>query len=114
MLKNSSYAISFLTGRLVTSRVRALAQPGGRSADASRASGGRLGRDQGAQAQQIVHGIGEGEDPADGLPPPMPELAHQADHLVPAKDLLHTFALPLTDSVAGMPRRPPVDGTALT
>src|SRR5207249_12028485 len=50
---------------------------------------------------------------AHGLPPAMPELTHEADHLVPAKDLLHAFALALADLVARMPRRPPVDRTPL-
>src|SRR5258708_25571537 len=111
-MKNSSYAVRFPATRCVTCQVGALLQPGSRSVDASPPSGARLGRNQGAQAHQIVDGIGKGEHPAHGLPPAMPELAHEADHFVPAEDLLHPFALPLTDAIAGMPRRPSVDRPA--
>src|ERR1700688_2677873 len=113
MMKNSSYAVSFPAARRGIFTVGALPQPGSRSVDASRRSGPRLGRNQGAQAHQIVDRLGEGEHPAHGLPPAMSELAHEANHLVPAEDLLHPFALPLTDGVAGMPRRPSVDRTVL-
>src|SRR5712692_1347470 len=109
-MKNSGYAVRFPAARCATVRVGALPQPGSDSVDTSRPSGARRGHDQGAQADQIVGRRGEGEHPAHGRSPAMPELAPEPDHLAPAKDFLHPFTFPLTHRVAGVPRRPSVDG----
>src|SRR2546422_11537978 len=40
----------------------------------------------------------------------MPQFPHAAHRLQPAKDLFHPLALPLTDRITTVPRRPPIDG----
>jgi hypothetical protein len=61
---------------------------------------------------QVVHGQGKGEHPAHAPHAAMARLTKQADGLGPAEDLFHPFALLLTDRIAGMARRPLIDGTA--
>src|SRR5688500_2671666 len=83
-------------------------------------SGGRPGavslcsrrpREQRAQADQVVGGRCEGDDPVDERTAAMAELAQAAHGLQPAEDLLNQLPFPLAGRVARMPRRPLVDGT---
>src|SRR5579884_1446693 len=66
-----------------------------------------------ADPDEIVHGAGEDEHPADPVGATMTQLPHQAHRFQPAEDLFHPFARPLADLVAWVPRRPPVDRAAL-
>ena len=72
----------------------------------------RRPREQRAQAHQVVRRRGEGNDPIDAFPAPMPEFAQPADGFQPAEDLLDQLPLLLADRVAGMTGGPSVDGTA--
>ena len=55
-------------------------------------------------ANEIVHRIREGEYPSTQRQSFVLDLAHRADRFEPAKDLLHKFALSLTDLIARMSR----------
>src|SRR3990172_10262030 len=64
-----------------------------------------------ADPDQVVPGRGEDEIPVDFVLPPMADSLHPADGLQPSEDLLHPFADTLADGIAGVPGRPPIDGT---
>src|SRR4051794_30554898 len=61
---------------------------------------------------QVVGGRGEGHDPIDQFAATVPQLAQPADGLHPAEDLLNQFPFALTDGVARMTGRAPVDARA--
>src|SRR6187401_1035506 len=63
---------------------------------------------------QVVRGGGKAEDPIHEPPSAMAQSAQQPNGLHPAKRLLDEFAFPLAAPIAGMTRRPAVNGTAAT
>jgi hypothetical protein len=64
-----------------------------------------------AHPHQVVHGRGEGEQPADSLHTTEFDFAQHPDRLQPAEDLFDPFALLLTHGVAGMTSGPPINRT---
>src|SRR5258708_23584555 len=74
---------------------------------------GSRGRFQRAHTDQVVCRSGEEKVPIHAIPAAMTELAQPADGFPPAEDFFNTFSRPLTDGVAGMSRRPSVQGAAL-
>src|SRR5581483_5013141 len=75
------------------------------------ASWRRLGRDQDPDARQVVQGGPQGEQPPDSAHASMARLPEQGDRLEPAEHFFDELALLLTDGIAGMTRRPRIDGT---
>src|SRR5215212_2742975 len=69
-------------------------------------------RDQIAPADQVVGRGAEGKDPVDQSSAAVSQFAEQPDRLHPPEGLLDEFALPLTQRVAGVSGRAPIDGTA--
>jgi len=61
---------------------------------------------------QVVGGYGEGKDPADPALASMASLPQEGNGFEPPKDLLDPFADALTDLVARVARRTPVNGRA--
>src|SRR5205823_4777647 len=53
----------------------------------------------------------KGHDPIDEFAAAMPQLPQTAHRLHPAKHLFNQLALPLANRIAGMSRRPAVNGT---
>ena len=64
-----------------------------------------------AHPHQVVHGRGEGEQPADPLEATEFDFAQQPHRLQPPEDLFDPFALLLTHGVAGMAGGPSINGT---
>jgi hypothetical protein len=69
-------------------------------------------RQQLGDADQVIGGGREDEEPFHQRPPAMTGLAHHADGLHPAEGLLDALALDHADGVAGMARRARIDGRA--
>ena len=57
----------------------------------------------------LVRGCGEGHDPIHPLAAAMPQLPQPADRFHPSKHLFDQLPCSLTDLIAGVPRRAPVD-----
>src|SRR5512145_83324 len=66
-----------------------------------------------SHSYQVVDRQREGKHPPDPQDPSMPSLAHQPDSLQPPEDLLHPFALSLTDLVSRMSGRSAIQSAAL-
>src|SRR5213594_4645433 len=64
---------------------------------------------EGPDADQVVGREGKRKHPVHTAGAPVPRLAHQADGLEPAEDLLDALAAALAHAVAGMPRGATVD-----
>src|SRR5450759_2855788 len=64
-----------------------------------------------AHPHQVVHGRGEGEQPANPLHATEFYFAQQPHCLQPAEDLFNTFALLQTERVAEVPHGPAINGT---
>src|SRR3989440_6309505 len=62
-----------------------------------------------SHAHQVVGCAGEGEDPVHFAHSAMPHFAQQGDRLQPAETLFDALSLLLTESIAGMLCRAPVD-----
>src|SRR5919204_825185 len=77
--------------------------------DRSRPSSGPL-CDESPPAHQVVCGSAEAELPINEPATTVPQLAEESDRLQPAKGLLNQLPLAMTQSIAGMTRRPRVDG----
>src|SRR5271169_4064487 len=69
------------------------------------------GREQIADADQVVGRRSERKHPADSIDSAVAQLVQKADRLLPAEDLFHALARPLTDGVPGVPGRAPIDRT---
>src|SRR4029450_10059289 len=65
-----------------------------------------------SHSDQVVGRRREAEHPSDTLDPLVPRFAHHANRLHPSEDLFDPLALLLAHGVAGVARRPTVDGTA--
>src|SRR5712691_3044019 len=70
-------------------------------------------REQCAQADQIVGRRGEGHDPIDEGAAAMPELPQAAHGFHPPEDLFDQLPFSLTDGIAGVTRRPTINGAVL-
>src|SRR5206468_690698 len=62
-----------------------------------------------SHAHQVVGCVGEGEDPVHFAHSAMPHFAQQGDRLQPAETLFDALSFLLTESIAGMLCRAPVD-----
>src|SRR3954453_12527980 len=67
---------------------------------------------QSTQANDIVRRRTEGEDPGHQSTASVSQFSEAADRLHPAKGLFDELAFSLTDRVAAMARRPPINRTA--
>src|SRR5258706_14743690 len=65
-----------------------------------------------APADQVVGRGAEGKDPVDESSAAMSEFAEEADGFHPAEGLLDQLPLALTEGIAGVAHRAPVDGPA--
>src|SRR5690349_2295779 len=61
------------------------------------------------QSNQVIRRPDEGKQPADFLSAPQLHLSQQADHLHPTETLFHSFPFLLTDRIARVPCRAPVN-----
>src|SRR5882672_8241741 len=78
------------------------------------ASGRRLSGDFGQifNADQVISGGREDEDPVDAFAAAVPQFAEQAHRLQPTEDLFDPFSLPLTDLITRMPGGATINGRA--
>src|SRR5580698_7692059 len=67
------------------------------------------GLQQVPDSHQVVGGCRQSERPANARQPFVPRFPHQANRFHPAEDLLDALASALTDRIARVSRRPPVD-----
>jgi hypothetical protein len=77
---------------------------------AQRGHGYATGCQQLGQPNKAIGRGGQREHPADARAAAMTDLAKAGDGLAPAKHFLDAFAQPPTDRIAGMARRPRIDG----